>query len=156
MGLIRRAGMSCNSTYRLRYWNFFWFYEICFWCIQLQQYLPFTVLKPQIYKKIIVNNPLETLQQYLPFTVLKRFRSCIFIIIINSCNSTYRLRYWNYLPLFFPLCSWKESCNSTYRLRYWNVSPCGSSKWSLCTLQQYLPFTVLKRPDKWEYIITTD
>ena len=38
------------------------------------------------------------LQQYLPFTVLKRKElvSDDKAYICDSCNSTYRLRYWNY------------------------------------------------------------
>ena len=85
-----------------------------------------------------------------------------------SCNSTYRLRYWNFFVFFRSrwnfwevatvptvygietfLLFWQGistlSCNSTYRLRYWNktYSPSSSSR-PVAGLQQYLPFTVLK------------
>ena len=62
--------VCCNSTYRLRYWNFNTNRNFIAWiCDALQQYLPFTVLK--------LSDIIET---YLNFF---------------SCNSTYRLRYWN-------------------------------------------------------------
>ena len=88
-----------------------------------------------------------------------------------SCNSTYRLRYWNSKSklskaiLFTSVATvltvygietkhyvLKASsklpyrCNSTYRLRYWNQALCalGFEQIAL-SLQQYLPFTVLKR-----------
>ena len=38
-----------------------------------------------------------------------------------GCNSTYRLRYWNFNEFCHLECH-IPSCNSTYRLRYWNVS----------------------------------
>ena len=61
----------------------------------LQQYLPFTVLKLKDDGRGI---PFQhVLQQYLPFTVLKP------ALVDNTikgldlrCNSTYRLRYWNF------------------------------------------------------------
>ena len=37
------------------------------------------------------------------------------------------------------------SCNSTYRLRYWNAVIIYSSPSNSCVLQQYLPLAVLKR-----------
>ena len=61
------------------------------------------------------------LQQHLPFTVLKqpkwiRERATSLV----SCNSTYRLRYWNVIENLD--CSQRIArCNSTYRLRYWNL-----------------------------------
>ena len=58
----------------------------------LQQHLPFTVLKP-VYSapgKMI----LFSLQQHLPFTVLKLSENSPFTQDeLESCNSTYRLRY---------------------------------------------------------------
>ena len=60
------------------------------------------------------------LQQYLPFTVLKLNTSSAYTPPFDwSCNSTYRLRYWN-LRYFFIFYTPYYSCNSTYRLRYWN------------------------------------
>ena len=83
-----------------------------------------------------------------------------------SCNSTYRLRYWNdiippkpifkilrlqqYLPLavlklvpLVDLLLYRKCCNSTYRLRYWNSTRLTSLN-IFATLQQYLPLAVLK------------
>ena len=62
--------VSCNSTYRLRYWNW--------------------VLKKR--RKKLMNE----LQQHLPLAVLKLTLTETFLFPGNiSCNSTYRLRYWN-------------------------------------------------------------
>ena len=60
------------------------------------------------------------LQQCLPFTVLKLAEIIVLIkIVLDSCNSAYRLRYWN--PIW-----------------------CSSIKRIVEKLQQCLPFTVLK------------
>ena len=56
----------------------------------LQQYLPFTVLKHVIHN---LTNVINELQQYLPFTVLKLVTIEDILVSIESCNSTYRLRY---------------------------------------------------------------
>ena len=37
-----------------------------------------------------------------------------------SCNSTYRLRYWNLADALDLTIDKQHGCNSTYRLRYWN------------------------------------
>ena len=80
----------CNSTYRLRYWNYSFSSIMLSYLVAtvltvygiettiystttplsgpLQQYLPFTVLKLIVLELIFLHN---TLQQYLPFTVLK-------------------------------------------------------------------------------------
>ena len=39
----------------------------------------------------------------------------------------------------------QSCCNSTYRLRYWNLETYECYKKLYDSLQQYLPFTVLKR-----------
>ena len=132
----------CNSAYRLRYWNNI--LKILIFLlnlIQLQQCLPFTVLKRTAKRTFSVRFIL--LQQCLPFTVLKRWRAissrsslfqlqqclpftvlkrvCLLVPDMKTlrCNSAYRLRYWNgpHLPnsIIFNL-----RCNSTYRLQYWN------------------------------------
>ena len=67
----------------------------------------------------LVFSSLMRLQQYLPFTVLKPPLDAKYFIASLSCNSTYRLRYWNGLSFFFLHYSFGR-CNSTYRLRYWN------------------------------------
>ena len=61
--------------------------------VELQQYLPFTVLKLRRTKMIYTQ--LSLLQQYLPFTVLKPVTNISFnhISVELCCNSTYRLRY---------------------------------------------------------------
>ena len=63
--------------------------------------------------------------------------------IIYRCNSSYRLRYWNSIKSVAFHSSW--SCNSSYRLRYWNYHINSLWIYPLATLQQLLPFTVLKR-----------
>ena len=69
--------ISCNSTYRLRYWNTGYSSTTPPTNSKLQQYLPFTVLKHRWYSS---TNPLMfQLQQYLPFTVLKL--NCILILL---------------------------------------------------------------------------
>ena len=106
------------------------------------------------------------LQQYLPFTVLKHIYFVFFTAEFVSCNSAYRLRYWNTFTLYSLRpnslvatvltvygietlgCQLQKcclsSCNSTYRLRYWNPKDI-SLNIMIQSLQQYLPFTVLKR-----------
>ena len=63
----------------------------------------------------------QQLQQRLPFTVLKlgTYRYCRQRVCASSCNSAYRLRYWNFI--------W---CQCYYRF--------------VSVLQQYLPLAVLK------------
>ena len=86
------------------------------------------------------------LQQYLPFTVLKQVINLrILEHICLSCNSTYRLRYWNLLEFHKYIESRRTCCNSTYRLRYWNIRATCNRYSPFLKLQQYLPFTVLKR-----------
>ena len=122
---------------------------------------------------------LYKLQQYLPFTVLKlQYKAQLSALISpSSCNSTYRLRYWNYiisidnvsvifqeLQQYLPFTVLKlndigrytrskcSRCNSTYRLRYWNLKPLNFADLpSVSSLQQYLPFTVLKLQCNWCY-----
>ena len=119
---------------------------------QLQQYLPFTVLKLKSIDNLYLI--IGGLQQYLPFTVLKHNRCRYSVTNIVSCNSTYRLRYWNAgiftsnsssLPVatvptvygietsdnqkrsYHLMDHW--SCNSTYRLRYWNSVSWSDPPW---------------------------
>ena len=87
------SASSCNSTYRLRYWN------------------------------------TESWKLRIPW-------------VPCGCNSTYRLRYWNFTALSKP--NVVLSCNSTYRLRYWNWRFISWACRLRSSLQQYLPFTVLK------------
>ena len=118
---IGSSTYGCNSAYRLRYWNthddqiFSYLVGLLQQCLPLavlkltdfiiafiynasvllQQCLPLAVLKPTSAVAIKLPHPLS-LQQCLPLAVLKPFWSIISIIEnINSCNSAYRLRYWN-------------------------------------------------------------
>ena len=58
------------TVYGIETFRVFWF--LVGWFIGLQQYLPFTVLKPNSPFNVFRNSDL--LQQYLPFTVLKHCR----------------------------------------------------------------------------------
>ena len=136
--------VGCNSTYRLRYWNLdvrTWTH--CVYTMKLQQYLPFTVLKPikeDATIHIIINSCNSTYR-------LRYWNLIIYQLLLYysyGCNSTYRLRYWN-LGTSGNNLSWSTaSCNSTYRLRYWNLYNIQLIIWQPHKLQQYLPFTVLK------------
>ena len=111
---------SCNSTYRLRYWNRNNFCSKT--CIVYRVATVLTVYGIETRNSYLLSwvNGVR-LQQYLPFTVLKHS-----ISIPNA------------LKVF--IC-----CNSTYRLRYWNIRRRAFGiDWSAIMLQQYLPFTVLK------------
>ena len=44
-------------------------------------------------------------------------------MLLTSCNSTYRLRYWNKTLIKVLMSNMISGCNSTYRLRYWNIAP---------------------------------
>ena len=90
------------------------------------------------------SSPPRLLQQCLPLAVLKRKISVLKKSRYPSCNSAYRLRYWNYHGVVllsldsvvatvltacgietWYCCSTLEvvtivCCNSAYRLRYWN------------------------------------
>ena len=106
----------------------------------LQQYLPFTVLKHETYDiNYFINLTVTTVLTVYGIETC----SCPTIPITTCYNSTYRLRYWNVAPNALESLPNAIACyNSTYRLRYWNLN-----KQTLHlnnTLQQYLPFTVLK------------
>ena len=141
---VLAASMECcNSTYRLRYWNLLIFFnKSCnswvatvltvygietlniFTSCGVRFFNVATVLTVYGIETLppsgVNNNWVRLLQQYLPFTVLKLTLILFSIIPIYSCNSTYRLRYWNLRSA----------------ISFFNV---------LLKLQQYLPFTVLKR-----------
>ena len=84
----------------------------------LQQYLPFTVLKHKEYKEI--NSRYEQEVATVPTVYGIETNYVLNVLVIYSCNSTYRLRYWNQLELPGAVFEILERCNSTYRLRYWN------------------------------------
>ena len=114
--------MSCNSTYRLRYWNWVKTATKFVGRQALQQYLPFTVLKRK--SRLFCVQHTQQLQQYLPFTVLK----------LKDAEE-YMKRGDNKLQQYLPFTVLKRDavgghlspddicCNSTYRLRYWNRLP---------------------------------
>ena len=133
---ITNATDGCNSTYRLRYWNIKFLFSF-FSNIVLQQYLPFTVLK--LPASLIVLN-FSLLQQYLPFTVLKHVCKNVFGSSPFSCNSTYRLRYWNENSQFIFIREFVATVLTVYGIE--------TVLWARLisdhVLQQYLPFTVLK------------
>ena len=128
---------SCNSSYRLRYWN-----DTCVLFsthrVKLQQLLPFTVLKPTD----TANTTYLTKGDVA--TALTVYG------IETSCQSIYRFS------------SYLNGCNSSYRLRYWNWNDTWSFwPFTLHVLQQLLPFTVLKpytvdtSYDSWHHIVAT-
>ena len=111
---------SCNSTYRLRYWNCLasnFVYIIFIWVAtvltvygietfynffvfkhigrQLQQYLPFTVLK---HNNLIQCKPtsFEVATVLTVYGIETEICKGNRILQMSGCNSTYRLRYWNY------------------------------------------------------------
>ena len=88
----------CNSTYRLRYWNF----HFCFLLL--------------LNTKMGCNSTYR-LRYWNRNEIFYHWNHH------SSCNSTYRLRYWNLIETWSNR-SWPiyPGCNSTYRLRYWNVS----------------------------------
>ena len=133
---------SCNSTYRLRYWN---------WRV-IRNWMPASLLVatvPTVYgietihymqllvtfhgfrcnstyrlrywntTNLYVSGSYCKLQQYLPFTVLKLIIHLLLKFLDLRCNSTYRLRYWNVSKIWTTM-NKPPCCNSTYRLRYWN------------------------------------
>ena len=112
---------------------------------RLQQYLPFTVLKPT--ENALDKNLLKStvLQQYLPFTVLKLFnrkdsaKTWIFLWVATVLTVYGIETQVSQLMLLF-----QQGCNSTYRLRYWNSIAFFHTSTTNWSLQQYLPFTVLK------------
>ena len=108
----------------------------------MQQYLPFTVLKLAI--ALYTSSQSSTLQQYLPFTVLKPLAGVKPSLIAFSCNSTYRLRYWN---AFRELIK-KYTFSVATVLTVYGIET-DKHNFSSFTemndkLQQHLPFTVLK------------
>ena len=59
---------------------------------------------------------------------------------VATALTVYGIETYNIFIFFFFFCR----CNSTYRLRYWNKTFLTSSLPSDSSLQQHLPFTVLK------------
>ena len=72
--------MSCNSTYRLRYWNFRTNKNLIFFSISVATVLTVYGIET-IPCRVIGILLLQKLQQYLPFTVLK--------LKYSTCKATY-------------------------------------------------------------------
>ena len=141
--VLQQVLTSCNSTYRLRYWNH----------SSQERTKPVnstvatapTVYGIETFEQLVSTLLHKQLQQHLPFTVLKLVEIITIIThYLTGCNSTYRLRYWNVTWNFAHRRTHKR-CNSTYRLRYWNPEIFhGAFCVEVPLLQQHLPFTVLK------------
>ena len=87
---------------------------------QLQQYLPFTVLKHTIDQLIIITRIVATVLTVYGIETLIHIQ-ILLPFLRHRCNSTYRLRYWNKIGIHCRLVELHWCCNSTYRLRYWNL-----------------------------------
>ena len=117
------GGLSpgCNSAYRLRYWNLIFSLED----LRMSSMVA-TVLTACGIETILNSHDVDTtdqlLQQCLPLAVLKR--PSIFlqgVVLPTRCNSAYRLRYWNKSGAMISHSTSQSRCNSAYRLRYWNA-----------------------------------
>ena len=111
----------------------------------LQQYLPLAVLKLSFLWHGWLMEMLYALQQYLPLAVLKRPQSSFFLWFTIVALQQY-LPLAVLKPGYNQVMSriFHNSCNSTYRLRYWNSTPAKSGSKRTSMLQQYLPLAVLK------------
>ena len=112
--------MGCNSTYRLRYWN----------------------EKDPNIQTVVIYNVATVLTVYGIETILWDIVTKSFCVF--SCNSTYRLRYWN-IPFLFTLTPYAfvATVLTVYGIEtlQGKIRKVGHGS----RLQQYLPFTVLKR-----------
>ena len=132
----------CNSTYRLRYWNMSFKFDLNPIISRCNSTYRLRYWNWTRYSTII-NTASDKLQQYLPLAVLKQS-----IDIRAEAQAMVKLQ--QYLPLAvlkreISATSKREAgCNSTYRLRYWNARSNFSWVSKSILLQQYLPFTVLK------------
>ena len=109
----------CNSTYRLRYWN-----SSCSKLLSISHLKVATVLTVYGIETIII------------FWLIHSISSVATVLTVYGIETIYLL--------INITISYHLSCNSTYRLRYWNSNTI-ESPYAL-SLQQYLPFTVLKLP----------
>ena len=158
----------CNSAYRLRYWNHQLRNYLCFhyqmvatvptacgietlhYCHRRNHRLFLVATVPTACG---IETRIHLLHQITVLHVATVPTACGIetswmvnckVAIITSCNSAYRLRYWNEPPTLENAAF--VSCNSAYRLRYWNYTPPFS--WMISpismALQQCLPLAVLK------------
>ena len=137
------SSLSCNSAYRLRYWNsapMSWYSHLgirlrCNSAYRLR-YWNLVDDKTRGRYRIAVATVLTAcgIKTTPSRNHLWGSYAC--------CNSAYRLRYWNCVKqntsFTMSIC-----CNSAYRLRYWNVASAASFI-PRNVLQQCLPLAVLK------------
>ena len=90
------VGKSCNSTYRLRYWNSVKATTVFCFVVTVATVLTACGIETFGISMIIPTE--HGLQQYLPLAVLKHdttMTASESTVTEFGCNSTYRLRYWN-------------------------------------------------------------
>ena len=165
---------SGNSTYRSRYWNLFWSwmknsslhccnspYRLRYWNVPGRRLPASTWGCNSVYRSRYA--PQSARQQRSRATMRSAHLKYLSKAKVKQRwwgNSPYCLRYaqkgarqqrsevtmrsahLKYLNEVKVKQSW--SGNRIYRLRYWNFSNSLKHILSICTLQQYLPFTVLK------------
>ena len=135
--------IRCNSTYRLRYWN----YIMIFSHKPILYSFVATVLTVYGIETPTSATSLHQIVRSCNSTYRLRYWNLVYTFVLHEgdtrlcCNSTYRLRYWNIIAV---IAGWDEisGCNSTYRLRYWNRCWFIKSAVLPKELQHYLPFTV--------------
>ena len=94
-------GISCNSAYRLRYWNIFWLIHSISSHARVATVLTACGIETLNFFKIS-STIFTVLQQCLPLAVLKLVNNSNGFVGLNiSCNSAYRLRYWNAIKAYF-------------------------------------------------------
>ena len=131
----------CNSAYRLRYWNLTHllhlanllhvatvltacgietFAEPVMAMITLAVATVLTACGIETMVNLLAKWWLATVATVLTACGIETLDNCInnFVCCI-SCNSAYRLRYWNEI-IMSMIKTMIEGCNSAYRLRYWN------------------------------------
>ena len=113
-------------------------------CPKLQQYLPFTVLKPDCceFEKDLLLLVATVLTVY---GIETGKMPPMLDEVFSSCNSTYRLRYWNLSQLLMHWSLYTSPVATVLTVYGIETSPAVViSRSCLHKLQQYLPFTVLK------------
>ena len=132
---------SCNSAYRLRYWNLINTQPWLLW-IKLQQCLPLAVLKRynlgRVWKSVISCNSAYRLRYWNNLDSIVNTGCLPVATVLTACGietiyDTARLRRFLLVATVLTACGietilkklisiriWLLSCNSAYRLRYWN------------------------------------
>ena len=171
-----RCGLlySCNSAYRLRYWNVIIDIRVSIGiksvatvltaCGIETKHFPYGFSRQfDLVATVLTACGIETLyildvslkdfllQQCLPLAVLKRSNtSRRERRVVTSCNSAYRLRYWNILSHFFQ----RRNVSVATVLTACGIETWVYPNWSFNTnmLQQCLPLAVLKPSGYSEWI----